>query len=119
MQRGLAVKFTKALRTPQFLAGTGMRGIKKRAPCRRIFLVKKLRYRKLVEVRITEKFSTIIKRAAESFRRQMDGIGRAAAEACEIVAFQNVERFQHCDTAGAGRRCADDLVSAICSLHRL
>src|SRR5258708_1911307 len=118
VQRSLGVEFTKPGGTPQLFADSGVRGIEKRPPCRSIFLVEQLGHGKLVEVGIAEKFSAIVKRTAKSLGRQMNGIRRAAAQTGQIVAFQNVERFQHRDTTGAGRRRADDLVSAIRSAHR-
>ena len=43
---------------------------------------------------------------------------RARSELREVVAFEKVEHFDQRDAARAGRRHRDDIVAAVCALHR-
>src|SRR5437764_880245 len=88
-----AVQISECRRTLQAGALARLLRLDGIAPGDGVLLINELRHRNLGKIRVAHELSTIEKGAAISFGDQVNGISGAVTGFGEIVALENVERF--------------------------
>src|SRR5712664_559373 len=95
MNGGVLFQLAEDCRSPQILAGGGMRWINRVAPGSSITFVNQLGHGNFGKIRIAQKLRPVEEGTPEGFHRKMYGRSRPASRLTQIVAFENVQGFDH------------------------